>query len=355
MTSLSSALEAFARGEIVIVTDDDDRENEGDLIIAASLCTPEKMAFIVRYTSGIVCTPLPLEEAKRLKLDPMVVNNESPHGTAFTITIDYKHGTTTGISAEDRTATVRALTNGNVAANDFHRPGHIFPLIAKDGGVLMRSGHTEAAVDLCRLTNLPPIGVICELVNDDGTVMRGKQIEAFAKTHGLQICSVASLIKHRQAKEKLVDRIGEFTLETAHGEAKAIVYKTKFDKAEHLALIFGTPDVTKPVAVRLERENILNHVFGKRNMLDASIGKLAQQGGVMLYLREGTGVVSTSLLTSEDHGTQLSRDQEWREVGLGAQILRDLDITTITLLTSRPRKFVGLDGFGITIVGTETV
>jgi 3,4-dihydroxy 2-butanone 4-phosphate synthase / GTP cyclohydrolase II len=192
-------------------------------------------------------------------------------------------------------------------------------------------------------------------VNDDGTVMRGKQVEAFAKTHGLQICSVASLIKHRQAKEKLVDRIGEFTLETAHGAAKAIVYKTKFDKAEHLALVFGTPDVTKPVAVRLERENILNHVFGKRDIMDASMKKLSQQGGVMLYLREGTGVVSTSLLTSEDHGTQLSRDQEWREVGLGAQILRDLDITTITLLTSRPRKFVGLDGFGITIAGTETV
>ena len=184
--SVTEAIEAFARGEIVIVTDDDDRENEGDLIVAASLCTPEKMAFIIRNTCGIVCAPLTAAEARRLRLDPMVASNDAPLGTAFTVTVDVKHGLTTGISAEQRSNTVRALANHNMGAADFVRPGHVFPLIAKDGGVLMRSGHTEAAVDLCRLAGLPPVGVICELANDDGTVMKGAQIDAFAEKHGLQ-------------------------------------------------------------------------------------------------------------------------------------------------------------------------
>lgn len=177
------AIEAIARGEMVVVTDDDDRENEGDLILAASLATPDKMAFVIRHTSGIVCTPLPASEAKRLRLEPMVANNDAPMGTAFTVSVDVRHGTTTGISAEERTNTVRALANPNMGAADFVRPGHVFPLIAKEGGVLIRSGHTEAAVDLCRLAGLPPIGVIAELVNDDGTVQRGPQVTAFAEAH----------------------------------------------------------------------------------------------------------------------------------------------------------------------------
>src|SRR6478609_6779296 len=190
--TVTEAIEAFAQGEIVIVTDDDDRENEGDLIVAASLCTTEKMAFIIRNTCGIVCAPLTATEARRLRLDPMVATNDAPLGTAFTVTVDVKHGLTTGISAEQRTNTVRALANNNMGAGDFVRPGHVFPLVAKDGGVLMRSGHTEAAVDLCRLASLPPVGVICELVNkDDGTVMAGAQIRDFAKTHGLKCISVA--------------------------------------------------------------------------------------------------------------------------------------------------------------------
>src|SRR3954447_18897803 len=177
--SVTQAVEAFARGEIVAVTDDDDRENEGDLFVAASLCTLEKMAFVIRHTSGIVCAPLPATEACRLRLDPMVASNDAPLGTAFTVSVDVKHGLTTGISAEQRCNTVRALANGNMGAGDFVRPGHVFPLVAKDGGVLMRSGHTEAAVDLCHLAQLPPVGVICELANDDGTVMKGPQIDAF--------------------------------------------------------------------------------------------------------------------------------------------------------------------------------
>jgi 3,4-dihydroxy 2-butanone 4-phosphate synthase/GTP cyclohydrolase II len=312
------------------------------------------MAFIVRYTSGIVCTPLPPSEAKRLKLEPMVLNNESPHQTAFTVTIDYKHGTTTGISADDRTATVRALTNGNVQAGDFHRPGHIFPLIAKEGGVLMRSGHTEAAVDLCRLAHLPPVGVICELVNDDGTVMRGAQLEVFAKKHKLHMCSVADLIKHRQQKEKLVEKIGEFSIETTQGKATAHIYKTPFDRVEHLAITFG--EIASKTHVRLERENVMRDVFGKNPQLEKSMKILSEKGGILLYLREGaTGVATSSLLTSEDHGTQISRDTEWREVGLGAQILRDLGATNITLLSTRERKYVGLEGFGITIEANEII
>src|SRR5690349_24715221 len=212
------ALRAFERGEIVVVTDDDGRENEGDLIVAAVHCTPEKMAFIVRNTSGIVCTPMPREEAKRLNLAPMVADNDSAHTTAFTVSVDFKHGTTTGISADDRTLTVRNLANGNVGASDFTRPGHIFPLIAREGGVLMRSGHTEAAVDLCKLANLPPVGVICELVNDDGSVMRGPQIAAFAEKHKLKQITVADLIAYRQAREKLVERVHSFPVKTEFGE-----------------------------------------------------------------------------------------------------------------------------------------
>ena len=197
---VDAAVAAFARGEIVVVTDDDDRENEGDLFVAASLCTPEKMAFIIRNTSGIVCAPLSAAEAKRLHLDPMVAANDAPLGTAFTVSVDFRHGTTTGISADERTNTVRALANRNTGPVDFVRPGHVFPLIAREGGVLMRSGHTEACIDLCRLAGLPPVGVLAELMNDDGTVMRGGQVAAFAERHGLKRISIADLIAHRQAR-----------------------------------------------------------------------------------------------------------------------------------------------------------
>src|SRR5579859_2407171 len=211
---VAAAIAAFARGEIVIVADDDDRENEGDLFVAASLCTPEKMAFIIRHTSGIVCAPLAPEEARRLHLDPMVAHNDAPLGTAFTVSVDVRHGLTTGISAEERTNTVRALANGNSGANDFVRPGHVFPLVAKEGGVLMRSGHTEACIDLCRLADLPPVGVLSELMNDDGTVMRGPQVAAFAQKHKLAQISIADLISYRQAREKLVKRVGEFQVKS---------------------------------------------------------------------------------------------------------------------------------------------
>src|ERR1700761_9381007 len=214
---IHAVVAAFARGDIVIVADDDDRENEGDLFVAASLCTPEKMAFIIRHTSGIVCAPLAADEAKRLHLDPMVALNDAPLGTAFTVSVDVRHGLTTGISAEERTNTVRALANGNSGAADFVRPGHVFPLVAREGGVLMRSGHTEGCIDLCRLAGLPPVGVLSELMNDDGTVMRGPEVTSFAQAHKLVHVSIADLIAYRQNRDKLVERVGEFPVESEIG------------------------------------------------------------------------------------------------------------------------------------------
>src|ERR1700744_5744043 len=208
---IQEVLHAFAQGELVVVTDDDDREGEGDLIVAGSFCTPEKMAFIIRHTSGIVCAPLTVADARRLRLDPMVAHNDSAHTTAFTVSIDYKPDGGTGISAEERASCCRALANHNVGADDFARPGHVFPLIARDGGVLLRSGHTEAAVDLCRLSALPPVGVISELMNDDGTVMKGEQGARVAKTHKLKHVTIAELISYRQAREKLIERVATFT------------------------------------------------------------------------------------------------------------------------------------------------
>src|ERR1700688_2582297 len=210
---VEAVVAAFAKGEIVVVVDDDDRENEGDLFVAASLCTPEKMAFIIRNTSGIVCAPLAPEEAKRLHLDPMVALNDAPLGTAFTVSVDVRHGLPTGISPEERSNTVRALANGHSGAADFVRPGHVFPLVAKEGGVLMRSGHTEACVDLCRLAGLAPVGVLAELMNDDGTVMRGPELAAFAELHRLERISIAELIAYRQTRDKLIERTGEFPVE----------------------------------------------------------------------------------------------------------------------------------------------
>lgn len=353
---IRSALEAFARGDIVVVTDDDDREGEGDLIVAASLCTPEKMAFIVRHTSGIVCAPLPIAEARRLRLDPMVAVNDSAHSTAFTVSIDYREGLTTGISADERTATVRALANGNVQANDFVRPGHIFPLIAREGGVLMRSGHTEAAVDLCRLANLPPIGVISELVNDDGTVTKGQQVVDFAEKHKLARVTIADMIAYRQAREKLVERVASFPVETAIGTLTGYAFTTPFDEVQHLALVYGEIAEGEAILTRLHRANAISDVFGGGKTIDAALRSFKKNGqGVLVYLRDGTAGVPTAGLHAAQNSDQ-QRAIAWREVGLGAQILRDLGVKSIRNLSTRgARSFVGLSAFGIEIAGTEAL
>jgi 3,4-dihydroxy 2-butanone 4-phosphate synthase/GTP cyclohydrolase II len=352
--TVTEVIEAFAKGEIVIVTDDDDRENEGDLVIAASLCTPEKMAFIIRNTCGIVCAPLTLAEAKRLRLDPMVASNDAPLGTAFTVTVDVKHGLTTGISAEQRCNTVRALANGNMGAADFVRPGHVFPLIARDGGVLMRSGHTEAAVDLCRLADLPPVGVICELANDDGTVMKGPQIEAFAETHKLKRISVADLIAYRQARDRLVERVGHFPVQSAHGTMTAHVYSTPFETIQQFAFVMGEIGDGRDVLVRLHRSNVAADVIGGGRQIDAVLRRFAEKGrGVLVYLRDGTAGVP--LKSATDEGAEALRARQWREIGLGAQILRDLGVVSIRNLATSSRSYVGLSGFGIELLGDESL
>lgn len=353
--SVAQAVEAIARGELVIVTDDDDRENEGDLVGAASHCTPEQMAFIIRHSSGIVCTPITPYDAKRLNLSPMVATNDAPLGTAFTVSVDVRHGLTTGISAEQRTNTVRALANGNMGATDFVRPGHVFPLIAREGGVLMRSGHTEAAVDLCKLANLPPVGVICELANDDGTVMQGAQIKAFAETHRLKTISVADLIAYRQAREKLVERVSTFEVETEGCALTGHGYVTPFDQVQHFAFVHGDIGDGEDVPTRLHRVDIISDVILGGGDIKKVFARFKAEGrGVFIYLRDGAaGVPARTAAYGAPENSDDLRTRQWREVGLGAQILRDLGVRSIRLRTSTPRTYVGLSGFGIEITGYE--
>ena len=352
--SVPQAIAAIARGEIVIVTDDDDRENEGDLICAASLCTPEKMAFIIRNSCGIVCAPLTLADARRLNLQPMVAANEAPHGTAFTVSVDARHGLTTGISAEQRSNTVRALANANMGANDFVRPGHVFPLIAREGGVLMRSGHTEAAVDLCRLAGLPPVGVICELANDDGTVMAGPQIEAFATKHGLKRISVAELIAHRQLREKIVARVGIFQVIGTSGPLTGYAYVTPYDPVRHFAFVQGDIGDGRDIPARLHRVDIIQDVIAGGESIRKTFAAFKDYGrGVFIFLRDGTAGVPVDFSAPEKPDSETIRIKQWREIGLGAQILRDLGISSIRLHTSRPMTYVGLSGFGIEITANE--
>jgi 3,4-dihydroxy 2-butanone 4-phosphate synthase/GTP cyclohydrolase II len=353
-SNVREAIDAFSQGEIVVVTDDDDRENEGDLIVAAVHATPERIAFIIRHTAGIVCAPITGEIARRLHLAPMVADSDAIHGTAFTISVDYRHGTTTGISAEERTATIRALANGNTGRADFVRPGHVFPLIAKDGGVLMRSGHTEAAIDLCRLAEIAPVAAICELVNDDGTVMRGPQVAAFARKHALKRISVADLIAYRQAREKLVTRVAEFEIETEAGAYKGYAYVTPFDKVHHYAFVYGDIGDGNNVPTRLHRANVVEDVFGGAKAIHAALGRFKTAGrGVLVYLRDGTSGVPTTAIAEDSTPSELERNRQWKDIGLGAQILRDLNISSIRLYATRSRTYVGLAGFGIEIASTE--
>jgi 3,4-dihydroxy 2-butanone 4-phosphate synthase/GTP cyclohydrolase II len=356
-TRISAAVEAFARGEIVIVVDDDDRENEGDLFVAASLCTPDKMAFVIRNTSGIVCAPLTAEQARRLHLDPMVAANDAPLGTAFTVSVDYRYGLTTGISAEERTNTVRALANNNSGPNDFVRPGHVFPLIAKEGGVLMRSGHTEACVDLCRLAGVPTVGVLAELMNDDGSVMRGAAVLAFAERHQLNIISIADLIGYRQLRDKLVERVAEFPVHSAIGRLTGYAFVTPFDEVHHMAFVCGRIGDGRGVLARLHRADVIGDVFGSAKPIHVALRRFKQDGrGVIVYLRDGSAGVPTTAIP-QDGATQseVARNRQWREIGLGAQILKDLGISSIRLLSSTQRTYVGLAGFGIEILSTEAL
>ncbi len=373
LNTVDEAIRAIAAGEMVIVVDDCDRENEGDLIMAASKATSEKIAFMVRHTSGILCTPVQRDLARRLSLIPMVADNDAPLQTAFTVSVDYRVGLTTGISADERTNTIRALANGNATSEDFVRPGHVFPLVAREGGVLMRSGHTEAGVDLARLAGLPPVGVLAELVNDDGGVKRLPELLQFAEQHGLKIISIDDLIAYRQQRERLVKREAQFEVETQAGPAQAIAYSTPFDSVQHLALVVGNVMSGGPVPVRIHRESIIHDVFVSRespnkDLISASLERFKAEGrGVFLYLREGSAGVPAEALSgkaTEEHtevaqfgdGTSESEEARvryWREVGVGAQILRDIGVSSIKLLALRHLHYVGLEGFGIELAHTE--
>ncbi|WP_375618414.1 MULTISPECIES: 3,4-dihydroxy-2-butanone-4-phosphate synthase [unclassified Bartonella] len=356
-----SALKAFERGEIVVVTDDDDRENEGDLTVAAAHCTEEKMAFILRHTTGIVCTPMPKKEAKRFNLSPMVPDNNSAHGTQFTVTVDFKHGITTGISAHDRTLAVRNLANSNASADDFVRPGHVFPLIAHEGGVLMRSGHTEAAVDLCKLANLPPVGVIGELVNDDGSVKHGDQIMKFAQEHRLHIITVADLIAYRQRKEILIKHVGEMPIETSVGPAIVQSYQLPWEVVQHIAIVFGDVREGENIPVHLHHENIISDVFCQTSDIMVMMRRMMEKEkrGVFIYLREGSVIQSTVGIqkmtrnSSENHVQAIEREEEWRKIGLGSQILKYLGIGSVIVYASKEHHYVGLEGFGVRISRTD--
>ncbi len=367
--SVDDAIRAVAAGEMVVVVDDDDRENEGDLIMAASKATSSKVAFMVRHTSGILCTPIEEKQAKRLHLEPMVARNDAPLSTAFTVSIDYKDGLTTGISAEERANTALALASNNTGAGDFVRPGHIFPLVGRQGGVLVRSGHTEAAIDLAAAAGCPPVGLLAEIVNDDGGMRRLPELRRFAAQHGLKIISIADLIAWRQQREQLVIRTREFHVETAIGRARGYAYRTKFEAAEHLALVFGNhldagvagAASEAPVAVRIHREKLIEDLFGPQSghqtsLLQASLTKLGELGGgVLIYLRSGFAGVPLDNLTAAD--TEIDRagkrDRDWLEIGVGAQILRDLGVSKLRILAGREMDYVGLEGFGLTLTATE--
>ena len=356
--TVEEAVEAIAAGEMIVVVDDEDRENEGDLIMAASKASPAQVAFIIRHTSGILCTPMEGQRARQLNLAPMVHDNDAPLSTAFTVSVDYRHGLTTGISAEERCNTSLALANSNVSADDFARPGHMFPLVARPGGVLVRSGHTEAAVDLARLAGLPPVGLISEIVNDDGTVKRLPELRVFAKEHGLKLISIADLIAYRQQREHLVERVAEFRMDTAAGPAQAYTYRTKFEATEHLVLVVGKPIGRAPALVRIHRERVLDDVFGsqagfEQNLVDASLERIkAAGGGIFIYLRRGNGI---GVANTNDKSSEADRLKQWLEIGIGAQILRDLGVSHIRLLAGRVNKYVGLRGFGIELVDTESL
>ena len=361
--AVEASIEAVAAGELVVVVDDDDRENEGDLIMAASKATPEKVAFMVRHTSGILCTPITPEHAKRLRLEPMVAHNDAPLATAFTVSIDYRVGLSTGISAEERAATALALASNNTGADDFVRPGHIFPLIARQGGVLVRSGHTEAAIDLALAAGCPPVGLLAEIVNDDGTVRRLPSLRKFAAKHGLKIISIADLIAWRQRREQLVIRTREFQVDTQIGRAKAYAYRTKFEDAEHLALVFGDGPRANGVVVRIHREKLIEDLFGSQtshatSLLQAALARLGELGGgILIYLRSGfAGVPLDNLVqgSAQDGASRAGRrERDWLEIGVGAQILRDLGVTKLRILAGREVDFVGLEGFGLTVTATE--
>jgi 3,4-dihydroxy 2-butanone 4-phosphate synthase/GTP cyclohydrolase II len=374
--AVQQALAALAAGKMIVVTDDADRENEGDLVVAAELVTPEQMAFMVRHTTGIVCAPMPAERADVLRLPPMVGDNTDAHSTAFTVSVDLA-GTGTGVSAADRTATLRALADPAQPAEAFHRPGHVFPLRARAGGVLVRAGHTEATVDLLELAGLSRVGVISELVADDGSMCRGDELTAFAAAHDLPVLAIADLVRYRRATEQLVTPVAGSTMPTEFGEFRAVAYRNLLDGMEHLALVMGDVAAAgrshEGALVRVHSECLTGDIVGSLRcdcgaQLEQALEHIADEGtGAVVYLRghEGRGIglahkirayeLQEAGLDTVDANLVQGLPADSRSYGVGAQILADLGIRRIRLITNNPAKYRGLEGFGLQLVSRVTL
>ena len=365
---IEEVIAAIARGEMIVMVDDEDRENEGDLIMAAQFATPENIAFIVRYSSGVVVAPISGDRCDDLRLPLMVEHNTESHRTAFTISVDLIEGTTTGISAADRAATLRALADPEENFSSFARPGHIFPLRAREGGVLKRAGHTEAAVDLARMAGLEPAGIICEIINDDGSMSRLPELIEFSRKHNLLLSSIAELIKYRRRHEKLVTRMGQAQVPTDWGNFTCTAFKSDVDGTEHLAFSLGTVNDGQPVLVRVHSECLTCDVFSSRRcdcgpQLHSAMSLIAEEGsGIVVYLRghEGRGIgighkiraysLQDGGFDTVDANTELGLPVDSREYGIGAQILADLGANQLRLMTNNPAKYGGIEGYGLEII-----
>jgi 3,4-dihydroxy 2-butanone 4-phosphate synthase/GTP cyclohydrolase II len=371
LDTIEEAVADIAAGKAVVVVDDEDRENEGDLVFAASKSTPELMAFTIRYSSGVICAPMTAATLDRLGIPLMTPHNRDRHRTAYTVSVDARDGVTTGISAADRSRTVRVLNDSATEPFEITQPGHVFPLRYQEGGVLVRPGHTEAAVDLARMAGLSPAGVISEIVNDDGTMKRGRELREFADEHGLKMISIEDLIHYRRRHESHVERVAETRLPTSHGDFTAFGYKITIDDSEHIALVYGDLGDGTDVLTRVHSECLTGDVFGSRRcdcgpQLEEALGRIVTEGrGVVVYLRghEGRGIGLVAKLQAYqlqdggrdtvDANLDLGLPADARHYGAATQILRDLGVSSVRLLTNNPAKTTGLEDYGVAV--TERV
>ena len=364
--SIESAINEIRNGQSVIIIDDADRENEGDIVMASELITPDAVNFMAKYARGLICVSLSEEQAKKLSLNLMEKKNTGLHETNFTISVDKKNDTTTGISAFDRSKTIRALVDENSKGEDFARPGHIFPIIGKEGGVLRRAGHTEASMDLAEMAGLKPSGVICEIMAEDGDMLRGKELETFAKHHKLKLISIEDLIRYKRKTEKLITRLDTINLPTDYGKFEFHLYQSEFDDKQHIALTHGNYKDQDSVLVRVHSECLTGDVFSSKRcdcgiQLDSAMKAIVEEGsGAIIYLKqEGRGIglkhkikaykLQESGLDTVEANEKLGFPPDMRDYGVGAQILKDLGIRRLKVMTNNPKKLIGLEGHGIEI------